>query len=397
MRAAILLVFLPLLVASIPAEERTRPRLIGPRSGPDRVKALARFGGDRASEKAVEAGLEWLARHQDERGFWDTDGFPDRCDKDGARCDGIGKGQHGEEIPCPFDAAITALSTLAFLGHGHLPGGEPDPYAKVVGRALGYLQDHAAGSWATPLAAQAFAEAEAMDGEGRYLELAHGFATQVLALQQEDGAWGYAAPYRPGSDVPFTALCVQALVAAEDVGFALPDDLADGVDRFLDSLEAKGGKLAYLVDGREYGYTPTATNAHLAAAIRELLMVDTNGARHQAHLGLVAKRKPAWRIGFDTVDVPGRGKMDVQLGSLSMYQWWYGTIASFHHGGGAWPAWFRSAKAALVGHQDQPGCSRGSWDPLGTYERQTGGRVFATALCVLILEQPYRQRPRTAR
>ena len=33
-----------------------------------------------------------------------------------------------------------------------------------------------------------------------------------------------------------------------------------------------------------------------------------------------------------------------------------------------------------------------SWDPLGTYERQTGGRVFATALCALMLETPYRHR-----
>jgi hypothetical protein len=92
--------------------------------------------------------------------------------------------------------------------------------------------------------------------------------------------------------------------------------------------------------------------------------------------------------------VPGRGKVPVQIGNLSMYQWWYGTIAEFHHGGPDWSAWFASARSALVKGQRTGGCARGSWDPLGTYERQTGGRVFATALGALILEQPYRQRRR---
>ena len=30
------------------------------------------------------------------------------------------EGQHGEEVPCPFDEAISALAALAFLGAGHV-------------------------------------------------------------------------------------------------------------------------------------------------------------------------------------------------------------------------------------------------------------------------------------
>ncbi|MFG0316699.1 MAG: hypothetical protein ACF8XB_05460 [Planctomycetota bacterium JB042] len=374
------------------------PALLGFRREPERGKVLAREGGSRATERAVEAGLDWLARHQEEHGGWDADGFAGRCDPErGDPCDGVGKGQHGEEVPCPFDGAISALATLAFLGHGHLPDAEDDPYGEVVGRALRHLRDAAGGAWATPLAATAFAEAEALERKGRWLDLAHGFAEQVLSRQQEDGGWGYAAPYRPGSDVPYTALCVQALAAARDVGFTLPQELPGQVDAFLDSLEVEGGRLAYLVDGREYGYTPTATNAHLAAAIRELLDVGRDGDRHRKHLRLVAGKRPVWKIAFQEVNVPGRGKMKVQLGSLSMYQWWYGAIASFHRDGGSWAAYYRSAKTALTGSQRKTGCDEGSWPPVGTYERQTGGRVFATALGVLILEQPYRHRRRDDR
>jgi len=90
--------------------------------------------------------------------------------------------------------------------------------------------------------------------------------------------------------------------------------------------------------------------------------------------------------------VPGQGKVKVQVGHLSLYEWWYGTEATFQAGGEAWSGWFARLRGALVPHQATAGCARGSWDPLGTYERQTGGRVFATALAVLRLETPYRVR-----
>src|SRR5262245_1969771 len=78
-------------------------RFVAPRTAEARKAALAAYGGDAATEKAVEAGLDWLARHQEADGSWDADGFPSRCEAGGAKCDGIGKGQHGEEVPCPFD------------------------------------------------------------------------------------------------------------------------------------------------------------------------------------------------------------------------------------------------------------------------------------------------------
>ncbi len=350
---------------------------------------LKRNGGGARTEKGVAAGLDWLARHQESRGGWDVDGFSRHCEEGGDPCDGVGKGQHGESVPCPFDQAISALATLAFLGHGHLPGAEGDPYGEVVTKALGALENPR-DAWALALSTQAFSEAAAMLGDGRYRKQAHAGAGRLLATRQKDGAWGYAAGFRPGSDVPYTALVVQALVAARDAGFELPADLPARVNGYLTGLEATKGKLAYLKNGRAYGYTPTTSNAHCAAAIRELLAVGLSGARHKSHLALVARQKPVWKISFREVTVPGRGKIPVQVGNLTMYQWWYGTIASFQRGGSTWSGWFGKVKSALSKGQIKEGCARGSFDPLGTYERQTGGRVFATALGVLMLEQPYR-------
>ncbi len=366
------------------------PRLVGPRLDEARTKALQKGGGNAATERAVTAGLDWLARHVGEDGGWDADGFADQC-AEGTACTGIGKGQHGEDMPCPFDDAITAVATLAFLGRGHLPGADDDPHGALVEAALERLRG-AGGTWGLALATQCFAEAEALERKGRWQDDAESGARALLGRRQADGAWGYAAPYRPGSDIPFTALAVQALVTARDAGVELPADLAPGVEKFLATLEVKKGRLAYMKEGRRYGYTPTSSNAHCGAAIRHLLGVGLSTPAHRANMSLIAKQKPSWKISFRDVNVPGRGKVPVQIGNLSMYQWWYGTVATFQAGGTSWSGWYGKAKSALVGHQEKRGCATGSWDPKGTYERQTGGRVFATALGVLILEQPYRHR-----
>lgn len=375
-----------------PAPEAPRPlRLIGPRSGPERKKALQRFGGNDLTEASVAAGLDWLARHQDEDGGWDADGFPARCADGGPACAGVGKGQHGEDVPCPFDAAISGFATLAFLGAGHRPGAEGDVYGPVVARALARLES-ANDVWGLPVATEAFAEAAAADPKGPWLAAARRGVEALAARRQDDGGWGYAAPWRPGSDVPYAALVVAALATARDVGIDVPQDAGPRIDAWLSTLEESKGRLAYLLDGRKYGYTPTTSNAHCAVAMRELLGAGLDGARHRAHRALVAAERPVWKISFREVDVPGRGKVPVQVGNLSMLQWWYGTVGLFQSGGDAWGGWFGAVKGALVGHQQKAGCARGSWDPLGTYERQTGGRVLATALGVLMLEQPYRHR-----
>src|SRR6187455_2060650 len=73
------------------------PRLLGPRTGPEKTKAVAANGGTAATEKAVAAGLDWLARHAGDDGLWDADGFASKCAAGGKPCDGVGKGQHGED------------------------------------------------------------------------------------------------------------------------------------------------------------------------------------------------------------------------------------------------------------------------------------------------------------
>ncbi|KAF0246003.1 MAG: hypothetical protein FD180_1146 [Planctomycetota bacterium] len=390
--AAALLSAASLLRAEDATETLPKPKLTGPiTDAKEKEAALKKYGGTKETEAAVELGLGWLARHAEAGGGWKADTYNTHCAEGGKKCEGIGGGHHGEKVPHSYNDAQTGFCVMAFLGHGVLPNEEGTEQEKLVFNSLKKLEaPHSA--WGIAVACEALSTAEALERKGRWKAAAHRLADRLIGMRLEDGCWAYAGDFRGGSDTPYTAFCVQALVAARDAGFELPADLAKRTDDFLNSLEeAKGGKLAYLKNGRQYGYTPTKVNGHSGAAIRELLAVGTGGDRHKLHLMCVGNDIPAWKIEWQTV--PGY-KEKFQVGNLDLYRWYYGTIATFHAGGSHWTNYFGAVKRELLAHQrksDKDGCAKGSWNNEGTYEIDVGGRVFTTALAILMLEQPYRQ------
>src|SRR2546423_1319822 len=93
-----------------------------------------------------------------------------------------------------------ALLILLLLA---LPAAD-DACGPLVEKALTGLGGVGEG-WAGPIATEALSEAEAMERRGRWREAANRGAQQLLAARGKDGAWGYAAGFRPGSDLPYTA------------------------------------------------------------------------------------------------------------------------------------------------------------------------------------------------
>ena len=97
-------------------------------------KEILALGGTPASQAAVAAGLDWLARHQAEDGHWGPDcmgGPQSRCEK-GPACTVPG----GD---CRY--AQTGLAILAFQAAGHFEFNERK-YSKAVRQGLNWLVKH---------------------------------------------------------------------------------------------------------------------------------------------------------------------------------------------------------------------------------------------------------------
>jgi len=367
------------------------PAAAGPwtagRAGDERAARLRSGGGNAATERAVEAGLDWLARHRGDEGLWDADGFMRAGD--GCDCDGPGAGWHGEPVPCAFDREVSALALLAFLGAGHVPGDEG--HGPLVRDGLAALEGGLGQGtlWATAYATQAFAEAWDLTGDERWREAAERGVGMMLAARQPGAAWRYFAGSRMASGVPTTTACVVALRTAAACGIEVDVGWHDEVLAWLDGLvDRDTGRVDYIVDAAALGYTPTTTNAASALWIRAMLGVRDDDPRQVLQRKALAARPPKWSIRFKRMKVGGVER-DVQIGYLQHYYWWHATDALTVLDSGDRGAWFRKLKQALLPHQRGDGHATGSWDPVGTYGR-VGGRVFSTALCTLMLEAPYR-------
>ena len=75
-----------------------------------------------------------------------------------------------------------------------------------------------------------------------------------------------------------------------------------------------------------------------------------------------------------------------------MYFNYYATQVLHHYEGSGWHAWNTTLRDRLVATQSRRGHEHGSWyfhDEHG----QSGGRLYTTAMCVMILEVYYRHMP----
>ena len=87
-----------------------------------------------------------------------------------------------------------------------------------------------------------------------------------------------------------------------------------------------------------------------------------------------------------------------QRGARNCYYWYYATHLLVHVKGERWNTWNEKLKKLLIETQEMQGPLRGSWDPdpAGRAEDAWGrmaGRVYTTAMHVLLLEAHYRRLP----
>ncbi len=336
-------------------------------------RAAGKFGATTESEKAVAAGLLWLARHQSPDGRWKLDKYHEHAP--GCNCKGP------DEKAGANDTAATAFGLMPFLGAGqtHKKG----QFNKHIYAGLKYLLskqnsqgDLGGGMYSHGIASITLCEAYAMtkdpilrDGAQRAINFI------VNAQNKTNGGWRYSAR-SDTSDTSVVGWQVMALRSGQMAGLNVPAQSLQGAKRWLDSCAKDGGS--------KYSYTPEAGATPTMTA---------TGLLNRQYLGW-GPRNPDLHKGCQYMMQnlpPAKANTETRLGAI--YYYYYAAQVMHHMGGDYWNKWNPLCRDFLIATQQKEGHKAGSWNPEGADWGGPGGRIYSTSLSLLTLEVYYRHLP----
>jgi hypothetical protein len=342
------------------------------RSNDRKDALLRRFGGSGKTEQAVDRGLRWLANHQAEQGNWSLN-FQSVCRR--RPCTEPGTIQS--------DAAATGLALLPFLGAGHTQ--KSGDYSKNVRRGLRWLIDqqepsgdlsptgtNQARMYAHGIAAIALCEAYALSQDQSLRQPAQRALDFIVAAQNESlGGWRYVP--RQDSDTSVFGWQLMALQSGRTAGLEVPETTLRAAERWLDAAaSAEGSQYSY-----RPGSPPTVTMTAEGLLCREYLGWPRDHPALVAGAGLLVENLPNQR-------------------QRNVYGWYYATQVMYHLQGDGWKKWNEAITTTLLKTQVDRGTMAGSWhvsEPTLDAWGRPGGRLYVTALSLLILEVYYRHLP----
>jgi hypothetical protein len=330
------------------------------RQGETRKEFIELFGGNQASEVAVNRGLEWLSNHQNQDGSWSL---------------------QRHEGSSTSDTAGTGFALLPFLAAGNTP--TDGKYQRTVAKAVAWLlktqkpngdllapNDTAQHRmYAHGVAAIALCEVYGMTQQAELRDPAQRSLNYIAAAQHApSGGWRYQ-PNEAG-DTSVVGWQVMALKSGEMAGLTIPANTLEGAKRWLASVESNqpaGGQFGY----NNRGVTPTMTAEGLLCI--QFLGTTRNSARMRAGADFLLKNPPS-------------------SGRETSYYWYYGTQVMYHMQGEYWTAWNEKMRDLLVTTQVKDGPNAGTWNPADQWEK-SGGRIYSTGIKLLMLEVYYRHLP----
>lgn len=339
------------------------------------------------TDKAIAAGLRWLANHQEEDGNWDADDFGMTCGE--KACAGSGFEY--------WDGGVTGLALLAYIraGHTHKKG----KYREVVKKGLDWLLeiqvkeaepkgaigfemvgDRPKEEWVYnhAIATTTLCEAYAATRDETLLGPAKHAVSFCVQAQNPHFGWRYGI--RSGdNDTSVTTWMVKALSSARAVGIEVPPTAFEGPIQWYNRATSQSGATGYRAPDGSSSFLPMQQGKYdavpcmtaTAIAGRALLGQETSTPVIKKGVRLLRESLPAW---------PDNGTRQVNL-----YYWYYGARAMRAVGEEDQRLWNGSVQEALLPHQRKEGHEAGSWDPVGEWG-VAGGRVYATAIAVLTLE-----------
>ncbi len=297
--------------------------------------------------QAVEAGLDYLARTQQQDGSW--------------------SGYYGQS------PGVVGLVLLAFFAHGEVPG--RGPYKETIDKGIGFLLANAkedgliSRTGSQPMynhgfATLALAEVYGMSKRPEIERALRKAVDLIVRTQNRRGGWRYQ-PMPSDDDITVTGCQLMALRAADNAGISVPrKTIRKGVE-YIESCYAYGG----------FGYQPGGSPGTARTGIGVLLL---------QLLGKHDSEKVSKGVEYLTKHPPRHP------GSYFYYGTYYCAQAMYQFGGAEWKAWDRDMTEKLLRLQIKThGSERGSWPQTGS----AAGKVFATATALLALEVNWRYLP----
>ena len=359
------------------------------------TKTVIGMGGTVKSEKAVNSGLDWMARHQrSSDGGWSLD--------PSAQCT-VAPG-------CPktpamtSDTAATGLALMPMLGAGHIHT-EPGKYQKNVQRGLDWLISHQkpdgdlfiggdgiSRMYSHAIATMALCEAYGISQDEKLKVPAQKAIDFIIAARCKTGVGGWR--YEPGQEGDTCVFGWQmfALRSAALSGLKVPNEVVQSCRDYLDKAAVDPFKSTYCYyPGQGEGGAKTVS-----------LIMTAEGLLCRQYLGW-HRDNPAMIQGATLVveDLTKIANMTPEelasAGGRNIYYWYYATQLLHNMQGTAWQQWNVTVRDSLVALQvTTKGCDMGSWDPirpLADTHGKSAGRHFVTSLSLLTLEVYYRYLP----
>jgi len=366
----------------------------GARDGGGIHRAIGVGLGGPWTTRAIDASLDWFARHQDPTGKWDPATYFQNC-ADDAKCEPGNAGQSGAI------SAVTAyaMMTMVHAGNDHVT---PSRYKKNVARAVQWLvaNQQADGSWGrnyeNAIVVMALAELVSMTNDLALAKVTQRGVDVILARQNKDPAakdpkyaglgWDYEAP-GSRNDSSVTGWNVMALKSAMSAGLKVGNALGDTkhwLDGAWKATNPDWQRLdPYGVSRFPYTWTTGTASVDISAgpsmAGKDLACVG----------GLVAVflGRKAGDPMVETLTNYAYANQKPAAWPTNTYYLYYNTLAMFQAGGDKWKGWVEMLRTVVAPAQRKDGCHKGSWDWQGSqFHGHDTGRTLSTAYATLAME-----------
>jgi hypothetical protein len=325
-------------------------------------------------------GLEWLAAHQHQDGYW-------------AELVGYKLNSNYETLddrPLPH-VGVTALALMSFLAGGHLP--DRGKYGDVLHRGIDFVLDCAqddgqitangtrmySHAFATLFLAEVYGMVDRADVK-RTLQRS---VDLIVDSQNAEGGWRYR-PFARESDMSITVCQVLALRSARNVGIHVPITTIKNAQNYV-------YRSAVRSNDRTYGGWGGGAYGDFGGSFRYQNREHTRATFPLTAAGVTTLYaageydSPIIRDALDYMDreLP-RFSADTQGHYFFFYGHYYAVQAYYITGDPKWTQYFKRVKKTLLEGQ------RGD----GSWQCHTGpGDAFGTAVATLILQIPLQYLP----